>query len=85
MQKSIYSLKYSTVMEPIFLGNVMAMSQVETNGRQSLSVKRILGMQHNPMAGILADPLINLSICDCLSKNQPSSHQNLNSFFWPSL
>ena len=24
-------------------------------------------------------------ICDCLCKNQPSSHQNLNSFFWPSV
>ena len=25
------------------------------------------------------------TICDCLCKNQPSSHQNLNSLFWLSL
>ena len=45
-----------------FPWNVMAMLHVDTNGRQSLPVNRILGMQQNPAVGILADPLINLSI-----------------------
>ena len=40
----------------------MAISHVETKGRQSVSAKHIFGKEPNPLAGILDDPLINFSM-----------------------